>query len=52
MSKVSTIGETAIAMPHFHYKMFTDVAYCLVLAGGLLALRPRGKTEDVYAGAH
>jgi hypothetical protein len=33
----------AIVMPHFHYKMFTDVAYCLVLAGGLAALRPRGR---------
>jgi hypothetical protein len=32
----------AIIMPHFHYKMFTDVAYCLALAIGLLALRPRG----------
>ena len=28
-------------MPAFHYKMFTDVAYCLVLAAGLLFLRPR-----------
>jgi hypothetical protein len=40
----------AIVMPHFHYKMFTDVAYCLVLAGGLLVLRPRGQTEGVFAG--
>jgi len=41
----------AIAMPHFHYKMFTDVAYCLALAGGLLVLRPRGMTEGVFARA-
>ena len=30
----------ATMMPQFHYKIFTDVAYCLVLAGGLLLLRP------------
>ena len=30
------------AIAGFHYKLFTDVAYCLVLAGGLLVLRPRG----------
>jgi hypothetical protein len=41
----------AIIMPHFHYKMFTDVAYCLVLAAGLLALKPRGQTEDVLVAA-
>ena len=34
-------------MPHFHYKMFTDVAYCLVPAAGLAAMRPRGQTEGV-----
>lgn len=39
----------AIVMPHFHYKMFTDVAYCLVLAAGLSILRPRGQ-EEVAAG--
>ena len=37
----------AMIMPHFHYKMFTDVAYCLVPAAGLIALRPRGQTEGV-----
>jgi len=42
----------AISMPHFHYKMFTDVAYCLVLAAGLMALRPRGKAEDAFSAAH
>jgi len=36
----------SIIMPEFHYKMFTDVAYCLVLAGGLLLLRPRGMVEN------
>jgi hypothetical protein len=41
----------SIAMPHFHYKMFTDVAYCLVLAVGLAALRPRGKTEGMLTAA-
>lgn len=30
-----------LSMPHFHYKMFTDVAYCLVLAIGLMILKPR-----------
>jgi hypothetical protein len=35
----------AFVVPHFHYKMFTDVAYCLVLAGGLFVLRPRGRSE-------
>ena len=29
-------------LPGFHYKLATDVAYCLVLSGGLLVLRPRG----------
>ena len=28
-------------LPGFHYKLVTDVAYCLVLSGGLLVLRPR-----------
>ena len=41
----------AAVMPHFHYKMFTDVTYCLVLAAGLLALRPRGETESAFARA-
>jgi hypothetical protein len=40
-----------LIMPHFLYKMFTDVAYCLVLAAGLLVLRPRGKIETSYAPA-
>ena len=29
-------------IPGFHYKLVTDVAYCLILSGGLLVLRPRG----------
>lgn len=32
-------------MTGFHYKLFTDVAYCLGLSLGLLALRPRGVRE-------
>ena len=32
-----------IVMPEFHYKIFTDVAYCLVLAIGLLILKPKGQ---------
>lgn len=39
-------------MPMFLYKIFTDVAYCLVLAAGLWILRPRGGTEDALAPAH
>jgi hypothetical protein len=39
-------------MPEFHYKIFTDVAYCLILAAGLLILRPRGMTEDAFSPAH
>jgi hypothetical protein len=27
-------------LPGFHYKLATDVAYCLVLSAGLLVLRP------------
>ena len=42
-----SMAVQAMIMPHFHYKMFTDVAYCLVLAAGLIALRPRGQTEGV-----
>ncbi len=42
----------AMMMPEFHYKVFTDVAYCLVLAVGLLMLRPRGETEDALSAAH
>jgi hypothetical protein len=41
----------SVMMPMFHYKMFTDVAYCLVLAAGLVILRPRGATLDVVATA-
>jgi hypothetical protein len=29
-------------MPAYHYKILTDVAYCLVLAGGLSVMRPKG----------
>ena len=29
-------------VPGFHYKLVTDVAYCLILSGGLLVLRPNG----------
>jgi hypothetical protein len=32
----------SLMMPEFHYKIFTDVAYCVALAGGLSILRPRG----------
>src|ERR1039458_2185434 len=39
----------SMMMPHFHYKIFTDVAYCLVLAAGLQIMRPRGKTEDALS---
>ncbi len=39
----------AVVMPHFHYKMFTDVAYCLALAVGLAVLRPRGGIELAHA---
>jgi hypothetical protein len=42
----------SLMMPMFHYKMFTDVAYCLVLAAGLVILRPRGATLDAVATAH
>lgn len=35
-----------LVMPHFHYKIFTDVAYCLVLAVGLFILKP--KIEEKY----
>lgn len=31
----------SLSMPHFHYKMFTDVAYCLALAIGLMILKPK-----------
>lgn len=33
----------AFTLHGFMYKMATDVAYCLVLAGGLALLRPRGR---------
>ena len=33
-------------MPHFHYKMFTDVAYCLVLAIGLMILKPKMEEKN------
>jgi uncharacterized protein DUF6632 len=29
-------------IPGFHYKLVTDVAYCLILSGGLIVLRPNG----------
>ena len=29
-------------IPGFHYKLVTDVAYCLILSAGLLILRPGG----------
>jgi hypothetical protein len=31
----------ALMMPMYTYKFFTDIAYCIVLAGGLALLRPR-----------
>lgn len=42
----------SLAMPEFHYKILTDVSYCLVLAAGLQVLRPRGTAEDVLSPAH
>ena len=33
----------AMMINGFMYKMFTDVAYCLVLAAGLWLLRPKGE---------
>ena len=42
----------SLMMPRFHYKLVTDVAYCLVLSGGLLMLRPRGLTEDALSHAY
>jgi len=42
----------SIMMPEFHYKMFTDVAYCLILAAGLFLLRPRGATEIGFSAVH
>jgi hypothetical protein len=42
----------SVMMPEFHYKIFTDVAYCLVLAAGLQILRPRRTTEDALSPAH
>jgi hypothetical protein len=35
-------------IPGFHYKLLTDVTYCLVLSGGLLVLRPRGPERQAY----
>jgi len=32
-------------LPGFHYKLFTDVAYCLVLSIGLMVLRPGGSEQ-------
>ena len=31
----------------YHYKLLTDVAYCLVLSGGLWVLRPKAMREGV-----
>lgn len=31
----------------FHHKLYTDVAYCIVLAVGLMTLRPRGHEAAV-----
>lgn len=42
----------SLMMPEFHYKIFTDVAYCLVLAAGLFVLRPRGATLDAVSLAY
>jgi len=42
----------SITMPEFHYKMFTDVAFCLILAAGLLILRPRRGAEFGLAAVH
>lgn len=35
----------SLVIPGFRYKLLTDVAYCLVLSGGLLVLRPRGSVN-------
>jgi hypothetical protein len=40
-----------IIMPMFLYKIFTDVAYCLVLSAGLLILRPKVGTEEPLSAA-
>ncbi len=37
----------SFAIAGFHYKLLTDVAYCLVLSGGLFLLRPRGLERAV-----
>ena len=29
-------------VPGFHYNLVTDVAYCLILSGGLFVLHPGG----------
>jgi hypothetical protein len=42
----------SLVMPMFHYKILTDVAYCLILAAGLVILRPRGATLDASFAAH
>lgn len=42
----------AIMTPEFHYKILTDVAYCLALSAGLFMLRPRDKSGDHLVGAH
>jgi hypothetical protein len=46
------MAAQAVSRPHFHYKLFTDVAYCLVLAAGLQMLRPRGKAESAFTPAN
>jgi hypothetical protein len=39
----------SLMMPEFHYKIFTDVAYCLILAAGLFILPPRRATGDAFS---
>ena len=36
-------------IPGFHYKLLTDVAYCLVLSGGLFVLRLRAQSDSCGA---
>jgi hypothetical protein len=42
----------SLMMPEFHYKIFTDVAYCLILATGLFILRPRGARLDAVSSVY
>jgi hypothetical protein len=41
----------AFAIAGFHYKLLTDVAYCLGLSVGLMLLRPSGEERSPAPGA-